>query len=450
MGDLIGPPPGEILSHDVNRLLQYLHEVDAARNEQSLDMASHLERIETLLHNLAASLKEKGDKPPPVPTKDVSVGRSTVTRTPTPIPPQVFASGAAASVRSLSPPPERLPSPSSLLTSISWLSSHHSDDWDLMSTEDPRHLSPSPSTPSVTTETSSLALAPPALSPPVPPPSPSLSIDTVRPSLNLEELRKTIGDVLNEVTSLRDGQRETQDMIKDICRETVKEPQGETSELRDCKDMIKRTEDMLKQILARLTSETPSSTSGYSEEDQSGLVELVHRLLQPAPRPPSLPIHAPSPVPPPPSMSDIFPDIGVPSAPSFPIQLEPLPTIQRPRTRQRPRSVTPPIIVLRPSTAPVPSSDGEYREPFIPPESTITGRRTILRSSRHRPAAASLTERSLPDIPTRPTSSGLPPMDQMIRDRRRHRSGGAPDGFFIPAGQPRRQQVVVSIQSVSI
>ena len=452
--DLAGPPPGEILTHDVNRLLQYLHEVDAARNEQNLDMASHLERIEAMLRNLAVSLKEKSDRPPPVPTKDVSIGRSTVTRTPTPIPPQGSTRGAVASVRSLSPPPERLPSPSSLLTSISWLSSHHSDDWELMSTEDARRLSPSPSTTSSTTteppseESAPQALPLPSSAAPVPPVSPALSVETVRPSLNLTDLREMIDRVLSEISVLRSGQNATQNMLKDIRRETTEEPHGETSEQRNCKAMIKDTEKKLEQILQRLTSEVGSSTySGYSEEqDRSGLVELIRGLLRPVPPPPSLPMHAPSPVPPPPSMSDLFPDIGVPSAPSFPIHLEPLPTIQRPRTRLRHRSVTPPIIVVRPSTAPPPSSDGEYRRPFIPPESSSAGLPPILRPPRRQPPLSSPIESVLPDIPTRATSSGLPHMDEVVLDDRWRRRGDAPDGVFIPAGRPT-QRPAVSVSS---
>jgi hypothetical protein len=444
--DLAAPPPSEILTHDVNRLLRYLHDVDATRNEQNVDMASHLDRIEALLRDLAASLKAKYDKPPPVPTKDISVGRSSVTRTPTPIP-QGSASPSGPSVRSLSPPPERLPSPSSLLTSISWLSSHHSDDWELMSAEVAKHLpsSSSSDTTSITASTPSPALIPASLPPPVPAVSPALSVETVRPGLTLMDLRGMIDDVLTEVAVLRNGQLETQNMLKDIRQETT-EPQSETSEQRRCKAMIGRTEDMLRQILERLSSETHvSASSEYSEvQDQSGLIDLMTRLLRPAPPPASLTVHAPSPVPPAPSVSDLFPDIGVVSAPSFPIPLEPLPTIRRPRTRQRPRSVTPPVLIPRASTAPVPSSDGEYRgvPPFRPPESSIAELTPILRRSRALHDTPSRTERPLPDLPTRRTSSDRLDMERFVRADRERRRVDAPNGFFMPAGQPAQQPAV--------
>ncbi|KAF8468761.1 hypothetical protein JB92DRAFT_1980861 [Gautieria morchelliformis] len=228
---------------------------------------------------------------------------------------------------------------------LSKLSSHHSDDWELMSAEVAKRLSSSASdTTSITASTPSPALAPASLPPPAPAVSPTPSVETVRPGLTLMDLRGMIDIVLAEVAVLRNGQLETQNMLKDVRQETT-EPQRETSEQRRYEAMISRTEDMLGQIPERLPSEAHASASSeYSEvQDQSGLIDLMTRMLRPAPPPASLTVHAPSPVPPPPSMSDLFPDIGVPSAPSFPTPLEPLPTIRRPRTRQRPRSVTPPI-----------------------------------------------------------------------------------------------------------
>ena len=436
--DLAGPPPGEILTHDVNRLLQYLHEVDAARNVQNVDMANHLDRIEVLMRNVAASLKERSEKPPPVPTKEVSIGRSTIVRPSTPIPPLSPLRGP--SIRSLSPPPERLPSPSSLLTSVSWLSSHHSDDWELMSTEDVKLLpesSISSSSSSVSSITGGESMG-----------SAKQSVATVRPTMTLEDLRKMIEGVLSEVKSLRDGQRETQDMLRDLHREPAEEPRDETSEQRRCRSLISRTEDVLQRVLARLASETRASMSSeYSEEQEdTGLIDLFTRLLRPALPPASLPMHAPSPVPPLPSMFDLFPDIGAPSAPALPIQLEPLPRIQRPRTRQRTRSVSPPLVFVRPGTAPVPSSDGVYRA--IPPSQRLSNAEfTPVGHARIPPDGVSRTERPLPDLP-RAASRGSLDMYDAVRRNRGDRRVDAPDGVFVPAGQPRQQQQAVVSASV--
>jgi hypothetical protein len=247
--------------------------------------------------------------------------------------------------------------------------------------------------------------------------------------------------VLLEVKSLRDGQRETQDLLKDLRREPAEEHRSETSEQRRYKETISRTEDVLRRIMDRLGSETRGSVSSeYSEEpDTTGLIDLFTRLLQPAPPPASLPMHSPSPMPPLPSMSDLFPDIGAPSAPAFTIQLQPLPTIQRPRTRQRPRSPSPPLIEFRPGTAPVPSSDGVVRAipPFQRPSSgdfTPTVGHAFIRPDR-----MPRRERPLPDLPRRATSRGSPDMYENVRRDREARRGDSSAGVFVPAGQPGHQ-----------
>ena len=101
-----------------------------------------------------------------------------------------------------------------------------------------------------------------------------------------------------------------------------------------------------------------------------------------------------------------------------PIHIEPLPTIHRPRTRARPRSVTPPVI-FRPAMAPVPSSDGEYWgvPPFIPPEWMFTLEPTSILRSQH-------TE--FEDVPP----------SRRPRRWSAGRHGDTADGIFIPARQP--------------
>ena len=101
-----------------------------------------------------------------------------------------------------------------------------------------------------------------------------------------------------------------------------------------------------------------------------------------------------------------------------PVHIEPLPTIHRPRTRARPRSITLPII-FRLVMAPVPSSDGEYWgiPPFIPPESTFTLEPTLILRSQH-------TE-----------FEDVPPSRRPWRWSTGCR-GDTADGVFIPARQP--------------
>ncbi|KAG9095705.1 hypothetical protein FS749_009959 [Ceratobasidium sp. UAMH 11750] len=60
-----GIPPSHIISHDVNRLLQYLHDIDTAREGETRDMSDHLRRIEEELFDLSAFLRTRRPTPPP-------------------------------------------------------------------------------------------------------------------------------------------------------------------------------------------------------------------------------------------------------------------------------------------------------------------------------------------------------------------------------------------------
>jgi len=153
LATIVSEPPREILTHDVNKLLSYLHDTNTARDAQHEELTDHLRAIEDELLDLSDLLRRREaevhvhiperppsvrpqsipsvleDVPPPVPMKDRSVGSS----------------------RSVSPPPRpagpRLiemshPSPMSSPTSSlgqSWLSSHHSDDdlYSFIETEQP-------------------------------------------------------------------------------------------------------------------------------------------------------------------------------------------------------------------------------------------------------------------------------------------------------------------------
>ncbi|KAG9077616.1 hypothetical protein FS749_010471 [Ceratobasidium sp. UAMH 11750] len=59
-----GIPPSHI-SHDVNRLLQYLHDIDTVREGETRDMSDHLRRIEEELFDLSAFLRRRRPTPPP-------------------------------------------------------------------------------------------------------------------------------------------------------------------------------------------------------------------------------------------------------------------------------------------------------------------------------------------------------------------------------------------------
>src|SRR5580698_4255496 len=67
----------EILSHDINRLLQHLHDIDQTRGLENRDLADNVNAIRDELRDLADYLRgREPERPPPVPQKDQSVGRS--------------------------------------------------------------------------------------------------------------------------------------------------------------------------------------------------------------------------------------------------------------------------------------------------------------------------------------------------------------------------------------
>ena len=138
LATIVSEPPREILTHDVNKLLSYLHETNAARDSQHEELTDHLRAIEDELLDLSDMLRRREaevhvhipdrrpevvprvleDVPPPVPLKDKSVGSS---RSVSPV------QGLAGPREIEMDQPSPMSSPTSSLAQ-SWLSSHHSDD----------------------------------------------------------------------------------------------------------------------------------------------------------------------------------------------------------------------------------------------------------------------------------------------------------------------------------
>ena len=56
-------PPGQIVTHDINRLLQYLHEVDQIRGGDNLDLAEQMQHIEDELNDLFDFVQSQEDEP---------------------------------------------------------------------------------------------------------------------------------------------------------------------------------------------------------------------------------------------------------------------------------------------------------------------------------------------------------------------------------------------------
>lgn len=91
-------PPGQIVTHDINRLLQYLHEVDQIRGGDNLDLAEQMQRIEDELNDLFDFVQSQEDEP--------------VIRTPSPIYVEVPVPYPVHSPPAPSPLAPSLPAPS--------------------------------------------------------------------------------------------------------------------------------------------------------------------------------------------------------------------------------------------------------------------------------------------------------------------------------------------------
>ncbi|KAG8904985.1 hypothetical protein FRB99_000899 [Tulasnella sp. 403] len=194
-------PPAPILTHDVNRLLSYLHDINQRRADESRDLALHIGRIEEELFDLSGFLRDEAEErwrkemeearsktasvasaPPSsysVSSSSVSESESSSTistpstperRTitppaelkaiPTEHPPESPIEPHAELPVSVTPPPIRAKSPSMFTTTETFMSSHYSeyDDLSSVAEEDegeetelePETIEISPSAPSAT------------------------------------------------------------------------------------------------------------------------------------------------------------------------------------------------------------------------------------------------------------------------------------------------------------
>lgn len=443
LATIISEPPREILTHDVNKLLSYLHETNAIRDTQHEELTDHLRAIEAELMDLSDMLHGREaevhvhiperppevrpqivprileDVPPPVPTKDRSVGSShSASPPPRPVGPRFIEMGR----------PSPMSSPTSSLGQ-SWLSSHHSDD-DLYSfigtdqyadrgpmemespEQSPVHSvksesSPSDSSTSLDDESSYVSsslssyLGPPtpqdapsipsvpvseessgsslsktsesSLSPlsmggmrPLPSPTPSVTSEgTVRgPEIPLANLRSLLEGLRQQADALERGQASTNELINEL-KGKIREPS------------LGKIEGMLQELLNRAAVPPPvppppptePETEESTSELSSGILrERVDAILR-GHREPLPPIHQPTPVrigrP-----EDLFPDFQVTSIPPIPPVPPPplVPFMYHPAPRP-PRSTSPRAdIPPRSMSVPIPQPDRTmYRRRGRPP-----------------------------------------------------------------------------------
>ena len=518
--------PSTILTHDVNRLLQYLNDVDMRRDEEGRVMAHNIEEIRRLLEDLRDNQRDlpiafpaptpapvpvpmpmpqpvfvpslpqqqqpllppqqqplpppqspsvvtvreiirevpypvasRAPDAPPVPRKDRSVGGSSIISrspmgprealqvTPRPTHPRLIPIP-------LTPPPMRIPSPDTISETMSFLSSHHSDDLSLMESEPypamPTSPSwPSDSSPSPESSPSSEPLSLPSIlsASPTPPPSSSTpasptpsteSSGTARqiPPVNLSSLRDALAQIREEMTQLHSSQAAASYILEEL----RSRPVGQ-----DVSDCCRRLEEAIRRILEQTQRPPPPpqapprddrSESLYPSGSETSLLEHIARLRDEVGRDVP-PIQMPVPVRAGPSFDERLVDMLAegppvtqqpiqPPPPIIPLTYRPGPRASRPRSASpvfetdlppRPGTfpVTQPVIFERPDRRPVPRS---YHPRYLAPTE---------------PSETESAYPPRPIQPRRPTTRG--PDDDIdflrqVQIQRQLRDPTARDGFY--------------------
>ena len=398
-----------IITDDINRLLQYLHGLEGDRQRDNQGVHDHLGEIQNELRGLADYIHEK-EAPavlPPVQFKDQSAGGGSVVSQLSPrLPIPVTVTGKASPRLvpiPLTPPPHSPRSPSSLSSSISFLSSYHSDDLSLMESEpfieQPPSLLSTPisssppsssirSSPSSSPSSRTLPLTPISQSPPSsgeylsrtsteitqrPPtsvsPTPSVvSSATVRPRATgidreaLNRIRETLDGVKAQTDDLRDGQLWTNNVLDELRQHCPPDNTELVERLQRLEDLINRPGEAQRQPRAP----TPVESLFDSGSDISSTIRRLRERWEGLRQDPQTLI-APTPVRPRTSLDDMMADLLRPPQPPAPPQIQPppafIPLTFRPDARgPRPRSASPTLLTelppIRPHTVPL-------VEPFI-------------------------------------------------------------------------------------
>lgn len=430
------------LTREINRVLDRIQELQTSRETQTKDYGSHLRKIERELRDLSAFVRGRPEPSTHRDRRDVASGKT----------PSASVSGSpprSQRLGYLSPPPLRPDSPASFITSVSFLSSHYSDD--MMSEP------PSPSRSSSRSGTITVASSPPSApsSGPSRPPSRAESSSdttaTARPRPDLSALRDMLTALQQQHARMMQDQKDTRDLVQQL----VDEPRGpppppapapvpgpSTSQERD--GARRGVENLLGRILNALglpaepapPSREPSPPSeGSSDEGirDDILREKLRKLNPSSPILEPTPLHPSSELNledwesyldseeqggPPPTLIDLPPPITYVSVPTG--------------TGPRPRSVSP---------------ESTLDDAFDAP-------RRRRRSSAER-EEQEWEEGTSSSGPPRPPTRGQRPGDtdpgldflNLVKDHRRARRGG--DGTFIPGDQPvvSTYPLFLSIQS---
>ena len=430
--DTVASEEPDTLTQDVHNLLEFLRNLDLLRGDQHQDLKEHLNRIEDELGNLGAQMKE--------------IGKPLQRSSPMTIPSIRSSPPRPVSIRTLTPI-RSIPSPSlPSVSSMSFLSSHYSDELSLMPSEEyPLNLVPSnsPSEPGDGSDDSSSWSSPPSSSAPTLPPrstTPSSTASTVTPSrfteasFNLGNLRDLLENLRERTAALWDGQISTNEKLDEL-----RERRPPVQDNSETNSRLRRIESLLDHILQNVTPrQEPSSPSYETGSDTASAVRQFIDRLQ-SMRPVEGRLHQPTPIraPLPSFDADWAEFLSAPRPLAEPPIQGPPPLVQLVRRAARPRrigSLSPPASPpLRSQSVPLePISTHQRpprrfsRAPWIPPR--VSGPRfrpfeppSVGESDIGRPSA--------PTVPTRPEDDI--DFDRRVRDLRRTRHPDTTvDGFY--------------------
>ena len=182
-------------------------------------------------------------------------------------------------------------SPDSLTETMSFLSSHHSDDFSLMDSESYPDRAPSPSWSSPSSSPASSPIS--SASVPLPAESESESVSSVTPesSVSYEEtrhLRPPASPALSSASSVTARPIPAPDVLR--IREMLQDVQEQVGTLWEGQSSTNRMLDDLTQ--------RPAGTDIDTQNRLYRIEEIVHRILEQLSQPPPMPIPEPAPAPP--------------------------------------------------------------------------------------------------------------------------------------------------------
>lgn len=487
----------EVITHEIDRLLHHIHELDRFRGQETHEISENVRIIRDELYDLSEYVRTHlvatervvvAERPEPlaVPHRDQSVAAVSVISEhrdqgvcaisvisesrPAPVGPR---SRPGLVPITLTPPPVRSPSLSSTTSFGSFLSSHHSDDFSLLGTDEEEVLMPPPSpawpsepsspssdfTPSIISSSESspgptLSLTSSSSSPTPPPTSPTPSTEstdsseTARPveGIAMTTIRNMLTQLREQTTALWEGQTSTNEMLDEL-RQARPAPQDNT----EISDRLHHIQTLIETLIdareattqrqQRTTAVEETETvrvsdtrvSGHrdersvteSEDSQADADSLLSRWesMVRARERGRLPIHMPAPRQAGPALDEQLMELlNIPPAP-VPSDIQPppqlIPFVYQPAPRpSRSRSASP---VLRPETAPpFPQQSIWSPETLHRPLRRPPPPRVPLQPPRRQPRAEELALQDTPPRPrrTEPTTHPSPSQPEPPRERR--------------------------------